>query len=110
MKQYYITFFKESWRLSILVFIFFCFSFQKINAQAGAYAFSTSTGASLTTMTGSTQILGTLQDDASSAVTNIGFTFTFACTSYTQFSASSNGLMGLGSSAVTSTYSNSIAS
>lgn len=77
-------------------------------SQAGNYAFTTGTGAALNSMAGSTQIIGSGTDDASSAVTNIGFTFTFACTNYTQFSASSNGLMGLGGTAVSSSFSNSM--
>src|ERR1051326_5878932 len=59
-------------------------------------------------MARATQLIATSVDDNTSSVTNIGFTFNFAGTNYTQFSATSNGLMGLGSSGVTSAYSNNI--
>ncbi|MBL7989452.1 MAG: choice-of-anchor D domain-containing protein, partial [Chlorobi bacterium] len=68
------------------------------------YQFSSSTGGSLTDMSSATSLLGTYQDDAASSVTNIGFTFKLTGTDYTQFSVSSNGALGLGSSTVTTTY------
>lgn len=68
------------------------------------YQFSSATGASLTNMSSATALLGTYQDDVSSSVTNIGFTFKISGTSYTQFSVSSNGALGLGSTRVTTTY------
>ena len=52
-------------------------------------------------MTGSTQLVASGQDDGVSVVTNIGFTFTYAGTAYTQFSVNANGLMRLGATAVT---------
>lgn len=78
----------------------------KTTAQVNTYGFSTATGASLNSMAGSTQLIGSGQDDVSSSVTGIGFTFNFGCIDYTQFSVSSNGLMGLGSTAVSSSLSN----
>ena len=45
------------------------------------------------------QLLGARQDDEASAVTNIGFTFNFGGTDYTQFSVSSNGGFTFGSTA-----------
>ncbi len=75
----------------------------------GVYFFTTGTGGSLTTMTGSTQLVAAATDDGASSVTNIGFTFTYGgCTNYTQFSVNSNGLMRLGSSAVSTAYTNSL--
>ena len=65
------------------------------------YTFSYVSNGSLTDMSsGTTQLVGATQDDSSSAVTNIGFDFWFMSTRYTQFSASSNGLMALGSTQV----------
>lgn len=69
------------------------------------YQFSASTGQSLTDMSSATSLLGTYVDDGASSVTSIGFTFKLAGTDYTQFSVSSNGAMGLGSTTVTTTYS-----
>ncbi len=100
---------EEKKMFRIIIIFLFVFSRSAVFSQASAYTFSTATGTALTTMTGSTQIIASAQDDVSSAVTAIGFTFTFACTNYTQFSASSNGAMGLGAAAVTTSFSNSIA-
>jgi hypothetical protein len=70
------------------------------------YTFATTTMGSLTDMSsGTTQIVGGSSDQGVSAATNIGFTFTFMGTQYTQFSASANGLIRLGSTAIgTTTY------
>jgi hypothetical protein len=69
---------------------------------AASYAFTTASGTALQTMTGATSIVASASDVVASAVTNIGFAFNFGGVSYTQFSASSNGAMGLGGTAVTS--------
>ncbi len=72
--------------------------------DATSYAFATSTSGSFTDMSsGTTQLLGAGLDDSSSAVTNIGFDFYMLGVRYTQFSASSNGYIRLGSTAVTGT-------
>ncbi|MFI5149239.1 MAG: IPT/TIG domain-containing protein [Bacteroidia bacterium] len=97
---------KKRYKHIFFLLMFICSSFASY-AQAGSYSFSTSTGVALTNMTGATTIMGSGVDDGSTSVTNIGFTFTFAGTAYTQFSASSNGVMGLGGSAVTSSFLNS---
>ncbi|MBK7246651.1 MAG: T9SS type A sorting domain-containing protein [Flavobacteriales bacterium] len=68
------------------------------------YSFANSAGGSLDPMSGSTVLVGSGQDDAASAVTNIGFTFVYEGINYTQFSVSSNGCMRLGSTQV-SAYS-----
>lgn len=49
--------------------------------------------------TAGTVIIPSGTDEAISGVQNIGFTFTYNCNSYTQFVASSNGWMSLGSAA-----------
>ncbi len=69
-------------------------------AQVNSYTFSTSTGNVLETG-GFTNLLNNFLDDDVSAMANIGFTFRFAGTNYTNFSVTSNGLMQLGGSAVT---------
>ena len=69
------------------------------------YTFNSTSVAALEDMTGATQmILGT--DDGSSGVFTIPFTFTFAGNSFTQFSASTNGLLGFGPLSVSSSYWN----
>ncbi len=94
--------------LSLMIF-FLCFE-NNMKGQVSNYVFSTSTGVSLNSITGSTQLLGSNIDDIASSVTSIGFTFNFGCTNYTQFSVSSNGLMGLGSSVVNSSLTNNLTS
>ncbi|MFM8433694.1 MAG: hypothetical protein ACKOA1_12930, partial [Bacteroidota bacterium] len=83
--------------------LLFAASFFKASAQfdVSTYSFTTATGTVLETVTSPTgTLLSSGQEDAASAVTNIGFTFNFAGVDYTQFSVSSNGLMGLGSTAI----------
>jgi hypothetical protein len=76
-------------------------------AQSTAnYAFTTSSTGSLVDLsTGTTDALatGTYRDDVASAVQNIGFTFVFMGTPYTQFSVNSNGQLRLGGTAVSGT-------
>jgi hypothetical protein len=73
---------------------------------AASYVFATATNGSFTDMsTGTTQLVAAGLDDASSAVTNLGFDFYFLGTRYTQFSVNSNGYMRLGGTVVaTSQY------
>lgn len=69
-------------------------------AQLSDYGFLSATGVSLET--GSfTNILGTGVDNGASAQENIGFTFNYDGIDYTDFSVSSNGLLALGTTAVT---------
>lgn len=65
--------------------------------STAAYTFATTTTGSLTNMTGSTQLIAAAQDDAASANTPIGFEFFLQGIRYTQFSATSNGFVGLSS-------------
>ena len=68
------------------------------------YSYATSTTGSLTSMSsGTTQLIAADQDDAASAVTNIGFDFYFQGVRYTQFSVNTNGLLRLGSTAASTT-------
>jgi hypothetical protein len=57
-----------------------------------------------------TAIIANGNDDAASAVQNIGFTFYYEGTAYTQFSANSNGLVRLGGTVVGTSFTNDIAS
>ncbi|MCC7501401.1 MAG: hypothetical protein IT229_02660, partial [Flavobacteriales bacterium] len=74
---------------------------------ANTYTFAASTGASLDPMVSAVTLVGGgCIDDGASAVTPIGFTFTYEGVAYTDFSANSNGVMRLGTTAVGTAYSN----
>ncbi len=85
------------------------------NAQApNTYTFSTGTSganATLATFVSPTTLVGASSDDGAGALTNIGFTFNYGGTNYTQFGAGVNGCVRLG--AVTTTgsayYTNTLA-
>lgn len=80
-------------------------------AQAAYYQFSQSTGAlDPQPGTGVTALVGAASADGVSAVNNIGFSLNYAGVTYTQFSASANGLLRLGSTAVTAESVNNITS
>lgn len=107
------NFFKKWLTLSAL-FTFLCFlPHGLLRAQSTAnYAFTTNTTGSLgldananvVDMTsGTTQLIGADVDDNSSSATAIGFTFQLMTNPYTQFVASSNGIIQLGSSALSTT-------
>ncbi|MEI2748120.1 MAG: proprotein convertase P-domain-containing protein [Ferruginibacter sp.] len=80
--------------------------------NANLYAFSTNNtgsfvldrnGATVSMSSGTTQLIGSSQDDVASSVTNIGFSFNFMGTAFTQFTASSNGALRMGGSAISTT-------
>ena len=89
---------------NLFIIIFILTSFFGFNQTVSQYQFTTSTSASLYDMSSGTSNLGTSGmvgvDDGRSAVTNIGFTFKFCGTDYTQFSVNTNGGMRLGSTQV----------
>jgi hypothetical protein len=72
---------------------------------AASYVYSTNASTGIEILTSPTSLLASGLDDAASSLTAIGFTFNFAGTPYTTFSASSNGLLCLGTTAPT-TYTN----
>ena len=75
-------------------------------AQTAAnYIYSTNSTTALDPLVAPTTLFGINVDDQASALTNIGFNFSFAGTTYTQFSASSNGVVCLGATAFT-TFTN----
>jgi len=80
--------------------------------NASAYTFSTSTGASLADMTGSSTLVASGVDDTPGASVAIGFNFVYCGTTYTEVSASPDGFVVLGTSAFTALdqFSNSITS
>ncbi len=73
------------------------------------YVFSTTTGA-LDTMTGATVIGSAPNDDTGYAASNIGFTFNYDGQTYTQFSASPDGFIRLGSTTASNQFTNSMVS
>ncbi len=77
------------------------------------YTFSTSTTGSLALDannnsidmgTGTQQLIGSYQDDETSVVTDIGFTYVFMGKPYQKFSVSSNGILALGDNPLTYKY------
>jgi hypothetical protein len=93
--------------LNLIGSLVLVFSAANSFGQVNNYAYSTTTGNVLETGV-FTNLIGNSTDDGASSVTNIGFTFNFGGTNYTQFSASSNGLMRLGSTATTTAYTNDL--
>lgn len=84
--------------------------FVAFSQTANLYVLSQSNDGVLDNMSGATTFsgLGAGVNDVASSVTNIGFTFVYEGTSYTQFSANSNGLMRLGGTVVSNTATNGI--
>jgi hypothetical protein len=103
---------KRTWLWLIALFVTL-FSFVSVQAQTTAnYAFSTATtgslaldanGNSVDMSTGTTQLIGAASDSGASSVTNIGFNYYFYGNPFTQFSVSANGMLQLGSTAVSGT-------
>src|ERR1051325_1165951 len=81
------------------------------NAVTGAtYPFTNFSAVALEDMTsGTTQLVSANQEDTASAVNNIGFDFWFDGVRQTQFSVNANGLMKLGSPAVSTASANDLA-
>jgi len=73
-------------------------------AGVNDYTFSQYGGTYTAITTGVTQIIASGQDNYITSLTNIGFTFNFNGTDFTQFSASSNGFIRLGAQPTTTQY------
>jgi uncharacterized repeat protein (TIGR01451 family) len=69
------------------------------------YVFATNTSGTFTDMTGSTQSVAAGQDDTAGPNTPIGFEFWLNGVRYTQFNATSNGMIALSSTGTTATGS-----
>lgn len=87
-------------KINFLTLILFTFS---MYGQVTNYSFNSLNG-SYNSITG-TQIIAPGVDDGNSSATNIGFDFVFNGTAFTQFVASSNGCIRLGSSSPSSSSS-----
>jgi hypothetical protein len=73
------------------------------------YSYITGTGATLDPMVGATQVINASNDDTPMATPqNIGFTFNYNGTNYTQYSASPDGWLLLGGATATSDFSNQV--
>ena len=72
------------------------------------YTFSTGTDATawVTLSSSATEVSSIYDDDQGSSLINIGFTFQFCGTNYTQWSCNSNGRVRLGSTAVSNYWAN----
>jgi hypothetical protein len=82
------------------------------SSTANLYAFFTDAAlGTLDPMTGSTQLLGSGQDDVAGPNTPIGFTFNFEALPYNNFTSNSNGLVQLfaGAGAGSTSLANAIA-
>jgi hypothetical protein len=78
---------------------------------AVTYPFTNTSAIALEDMSsGTTQLVAAGQDDTASAVTNIGFDYWYDGVRMTQFSANANGLLRFGSTAVSTGFTNSLAS
>ncbi|MEI6764877.1 MAG: CARDB domain-containing protein [Bacteroidota bacterium] len=81
-----------------------------VNGQSAAgYTFASASG-TYTAITGGTQIIGGNQDDVVSAVTPIGFNFSYCGIPYTNIKASSNGFIYLGGAQTNSLPTNDLSS
>ncbi|MCF6130239.1 T9SS type A sorting domain-containing protein [Flavobacterium sp. AS60] len=95
-----------SWLVMLVVLLSLATGQKSWGQSLANYSYSTDLSGTLDPMTGATSLAGTggmttgYNDDNASAVTNIGFTFFFMGTPYTQFSVTSNGQMRLGSTAI----------
>ena len=97
-------------KIYFLLFGLFSFIFFNpvLKAQtANVYTFSVSTG-TLNPMTGSTILINSGTDDATSFIQDIGFTFNYENIGYTQFSVSPDGFLKLGSPAAIPQITNNI--
>src|ERR1044072_2390717 len=72
------------------------------------YTFTASSG-TFTAISGGTTLVNAGIDDAFTSAQDIGFTFTYGCTNYSKFMASSNGFISLGSVLTDHYYNNDIA-
>ncbi|MCX6324169.1 MAG: GEVED domain-containing protein, partial [Sphingobacteriales bacterium] len=82
-----------------------------VSSTASSYVFSTATGASLDPMSGAAQVINSGNDDTPTGLAaNIGFSFNFNGTAYTQYSVSPDGWILLGGATATSQYINGVTS
>lgn len=88
--------------LSLSLLVLMALFNQQVKAQISSYSYVTAAG-TYTAVTGTT-IVAAGTDDGNSTNQNIGFTFNFGGTNFTQFIANSNGHIRFGTTASTSNY------
>lgn len=93
-------------RSLLVLFIVSAIGTGRTFGQISNYTLLTGGVASETMSSGTSLLIFSGVDDASSAVASIGFNFQLAGVTYSQFSVNSNGLMKLGGTAVSATASN----
>lgn len=93
-------------RFAFYVTMLHCLTSSAANGQI-SYTF-TSTTSTYASVSGGSTIIGNGNNNALSSSTDIGFTFVYGCNSYTQFKASSNGWMSLGTAASSSRSTNDL--
>src|SRR5687768_3376828 len=92
----------------ILSFFLIAFGFST-TFSFGQFSYSfTAVGGTYTANAAPTTLIGAGIDDALSAATNIGFSFTYGCNTYTQFKASSNGWLTFNTAIVGSNLTNNL--
>jgi hypothetical protein len=94
---------------SLIITIFLALNSSAWGQTADQYTFSTSTGQSAINPTYTTWSPGSICDDNYNGIYNIGWTYVYEGTNYTQFSVNTNGLIRLGGTSIDGTYSNSTA-
>jgi hypothetical protein len=111
LKNYLLSFTPKTKYLTscLLVLLFSSMGWGQSTAN---YAFSTNAtgslaldanGNSVDMSTGTTQLVGAASDFTASSVTNIGFDYYFMGNLYSKFTASADGILGLGSTAISGT-------
>ncbi|CAN1542127.1 Ig-like domain CHU_C associated [Flavobacteriaceae bacterium] len=100
---------RKSWLLFLFMLLSMAIGQKTFSQSTANYVFSTDALGSLALdsnsnaidmTTGATALVATAIDQGASVVTNIGFNFVLMGRTYTQFSASTNGTMALGSTAI----------
>lgn len=107
MQRKLLRFQPSLWLLSVVLL---CIAIQQAHSTfSNNYLYSVGTSTP-TDMTGASTAIASGVDDGGSGVISIGFDFILDGTTYTQFSTSSNGAMGLGSTSVTTSLTNNLTS
>ncbi|WP_298305850.1 GEVED domain-containing protein, partial [Flavobacterium sp.] len=93
---------RTSWLMSLFLMVILL-SGNSSWSQVSSYGFTATTGTYTQVSAGATQLTAVQADSGISATQNIGFSFTYAGTAYTQFRMSSNGFISLNTTAATLT-------
>lgn len=95
----------------VSIFIFFLLIVPNYSqAQCWNYTFASTTGNTYTALSSPNSLIGSDVDDERSALTSIGFTFTYNAVDYIEFRAMSNGVVNLGGAYATTASINDLSS